>query len=53
MHIDYLGVTFLCDGAVSGNWWRGPYMDFPRGYVIVTLHSGGTAQEQFVAYGEI
>lgn len=51
--LEYLGVTFLCDGAVSGNWWRGPYMDFPPGYVVVNLHSDGTAQEQFVAYGEI
>ncbi len=50
--LEYLGVTFLCDGAVSGNWWRGAYMDFPPGYVIVTLYADGSVEEQFVAYGE-
>lgn len=50
--LEYLGVTFLCDGAVSGNWWRGPYMDFPPGYAILTLYADGSALEQFIAYGE-
>ena len=27
---DYRNVTFICDGAVSGNWWKGPLAAVPR-----------------------
>lgn len=49
--IDYLGVTYLTDGAISGNWWMGSYMDFPPAYVIVDLYADGSVHSQFVAYG--
>lgn len=39
---EYLGVTFLFDAAVLGNWWRGACVDFP-GYGIFTLHAGEAA----------
>lgn len=49
--IEYLGQTFICDGAVSGNWWRGPRMEFPEGYGLFDLHPDGRFDHQYVTYG--
>lgn len=49
--IEYLGVTYLTDGAISGNWWMGSYLNFPPAYVIVDLYTDGSVQAQFVEYG--
>jgi 3',5'-cyclic AMP phosphodiesterase CpdA len=49
--IEYLGVTYLSDGAISGNWWMGSYMNFPPAYVIVDLFRDGSVRSQFVEYG--
>ncbi len=51
-HGEYLGVKYLCDGAVSGNWWSGDYLDFPPAYVVVDLYSDGSSDHRFIAYGE-
>jgi 3',5'-cyclic-AMP phosphodiesterase len=48
--LDYLGVRYLTDGAVCGNWWGGAYLDFPPAYVLVDLYEDGSADSQFVAY---
>jgi 3',5'-cyclic-AMP phosphodiesterase len=48
--LDYLGVRYLTDGAVCGNWWMGAYLDFPPAYVLVDLYENGTVDSQFVAY---
>lgn len=46
----YHGVQYLTNGAISADWWRGPYFDFPPGYVLLTLHTDGTAEGRFVTY---
>jgi hypothetical protein len=46
----YSGVTYLTNGAICGDWWRGAYMGFPPGYVVVTLHSDGTAESRFMTF---
>jgi 3',5'-cyclic AMP phosphodiesterase CpdA len=48
--VDYLGVKYLCNGAVSGNWWDGSYQEFPPAYVIVDLFDDGTSENEFVPY---
>jgi 3',5'-cyclic AMP phosphodiesterase CpdA len=48
--LDYLGVRYLTNGAVSGNWWEGVYMDFPPAYVMVNLYEDGSADSTFVPY---
>ena len=50
--LDYLGVRYLTNGAVCGDWWRGAYMDFPPAYVLVDLYADGSVESQFVAYQE-
>ena len=48
---DYRGVTFLCNGAVSGNWWKGQLLQFPEGYVVIDLYPDGRFEHEFVTYG--
>ena len=49
--VDYLGVSFVCDGAISGNWWGGPYQDFQEGYGVFDLYPGGAFEHRYVDYG--
>lgn len=49
--IDYDGVAYLCGGAVSGNWWKGPVDRFQPGYRILDLHEDGSFTEQFHEWG--
>jgi 3',5'-cyclic AMP phosphodiesterase CpdA len=49
--VDYLGVTYLCNGAVSGAWWDGAFQEFPGGYALVDLYDDGSVEHEFVTYG--
>lgn len=49
--VDYLGVTYYCNGAASGGWWGGPCQEFGNGYGLVELYDDGTATNQYVEYG--
>jgi 3',5'-cyclic AMP phosphodiesterase CpdA len=48
--LDYLGVRYMTNGSVCGNWWNGIYMDFPSAYVMVNLYDDGIADSLFVPY---
>ncbi len=48
--LDYMGVRYVCSGAVSGGWWHGTFMSFPPAYVMVNLYSNGTADSELVQY---
>ena len=48
---DYRGIAFLCDGAVSGNWWKGPRLQFPEGYALIDLYPDGRFEHQYKTYG--
>jgi len=49
--VEFEGVTYLCGGAVSGNWWAGPIGLFNPGYRILDLHEDGTFAEKFMDWG--
>jgi 3',5'-cyclic AMP phosphodiesterase CpdA len=53
--IDFGGVTFICDGAVCGGWWRGPNVDnvveTQEGFGIVDMLPDGTFAHQYYDYG--
>ena len=49
--VDYLGMTFLCNGAVSGGWWKGPNQEFAEGYGVLDLWPDGTFRHDYVTYG--
>jgi Icc protein len=51
--VDYLGVRYACNGAVSGNWWYGSYLNFPPAYVMVDFFADGLIDTELVAYNEV
>lgn len=48
--VDYLGVRYACDGAVSGNWWYGDYLNCPPSYAMVDLYADGSVEVQLIDY---
>ncbi len=49
--VEYMGVHFICDGAVSGAWWAGPFQEVAEGYGVFDLYPDGTFDHQYIAYG--
>lgn len=48
--VTYLGVRYLCNGAVSGGWWKGNYQEFPPAYAIVDFFEDGSVENRLVPY---
>lgn len=48
--IDYLGVKYYCNGAVSGNWWKGKFHEFPPAYALIELHEDGSSNRVMHEY---
>lgn len=49
--VDLFGVTYICDGAVSGKWWRGRNVRTDEGYGVIDLYADGTFRHEYVPYG--
>ncbi|WP_050769490.1 metallophosphoesterase family protein [Blastopirellula marina] len=49
--IEFQGVTYICGGAVSGGWWRGPHRGVQEGFGLVDLNPNGTFDYEYVDYG--
>lgn len=48
--VDYNGISYLCNGAVSGRWWAGKYQHTPAGYAVIDLFNDGTFTNNYVEY---
>lgn len=48
--LTYLGIRYLCDGAVSGNWWNGTFQEFSPAYAILEFYNDGTCSRHMVNY---
>ncbi|UCF00240.1 MAG: metallophosphoesterase [Planctomycetota bacterium] len=48
--VKFLGVKYLCDGAVCGSWWEGNHYEFPPGYVVVDLYNDGSSKSEYITY---
>lgn len=48
--VDYNGVSYICNGAVSGRWWFGKYQHTPAGYAIIDLFDDGNFTNTYVEY---
>lgn len=48
--VEYNGVTYVCNGAVCGAWWKGAYRQTPPGYGVVDLFDDGSFDERYVTY---
>lgn len=49
--IDYRGITFICDGAVCGNWWKGPRDGVKEGFGQLELWPDGRVDHVYRDYG--
>ncbi|MCE9620013.1 MAG: metallophosphoesterase [Planctomycetes bacterium] len=45
------GVTYICDGAVSANWWKGPLQGVSEGFGVIDLYSDGSFEHEYKTYG--
>jgi 3',5'-cyclic AMP phosphodiesterase CpdA len=48
--VKYLGITYYCNGAVCGNWWKGAFQDFAPAYAVIDFYDDGTFDRNFVIY---
>ena len=49
--VDYVHTTYFCNGAVCGNWWRGPLDEFEPGYTIFNLYEDGSFEREIIPWG--
>ncbi len=45
------GVTYICDGAVSGAWWKGACQGCPEGFGLIDLYADGSFDHSYLTYG--
>lgn len=49
--VDYNGVTYMCNGAVSGNWWTSDtYQQTKAGYALIDLYDDGRVERTYLSY---
>lgn len=47
---EYNGVSYMCNGAVSGNWWKADtYQQTHAGYALFDLYDDGTIERQYIS----
>lgn len=49
--IEYRGMTFINDGAVCGNWWKGIYRGVPEGFGVYDVQPDGSFDYRYHEYG--
>lgn len=49
--VDFRGVSYFCNGAVCGAWWKGPQGDCREGYALMDLNDDGSVERTYVPYG--
>jgi Icc protein len=49
-HVNYLGIDYFCNGAVSGSWWKGNYHEFPPSFSLMTFYDNGRVERKIVYY---
>lgn len=50
--LDYLGIKYYCNGAISGNWWKGSFQEFAPAYAIMEFFEDGTSKRSMIRYDE-
>jgi Icc protein len=48
--VEYFGIQYFCNGAVSGNWWGGAFKGFDPAYAIFDFDTSGKVKREFVTY---
>ena len=53
--VEYLGIKYFCNGALSGNWWNSKqpaYQEFEPAYAMLDFSSNGEVMRTMVPYNE-
>ncbi|MBL9121256.1 MAG: metallophosphoesterase [Phycisphaerae bacterium] len=45
------GITYCCDGAVCGGWWKANANHAPPSYALIDLHPDGSFDHRVLEYG--
>ena len=48
--LDYLGIKYYCNGAVSGNWWKGAFQEFAPAYAVFEFYDDGKFSRTMMPY---
>ncbi len=48
--VDLDGIRFINSGAVCGDWWRGPQLGCPEGFLVVDLQPDGRFSHVYQSY---
>lgn len=49
--LEFRGVTYINNGALCGQWWRGDFFGTPPGYGLLDLSPDGHFEAEYVAIG--
>jgi len=49
----YLGVRYLCNGALCGGWWDRPYQGFEPMAALLDFYSDGTVDRHILTFPEL
>lgn len=49
-YLNYLGVDYYCNGAVSGHWWKGSHQYFNPSYSVMNFYEDGGTSREVVYY---
>ncbi len=48
--LEYLGIRYYCNGAVSGSWWKGAYQEFEPAYAVMEFFDDGSTKRTMINY---
>lgn len=48
--LEYLGIKYYCNGAVSGNWWKGTFQEFGPAYAVMEFFDDGSCGRTMIRY---
>jgi 3',5'-cyclic AMP phosphodiesterase CpdA len=48
--VEYLGIKYWCNGAVSGNWWKGAFQEFEPAYAVIELFPDVSSTRTMINY---
>jgi len=48
--LNYLGIKYYCNGAVSGNWWKGSFQEFAPAYAALEFYDDGDCKRYMINY---
>jgi hypothetical protein len=49
--VEFNDVTYICDGAVCGRWWKGRNAECDEGYGLIDLYADGTFAHSYQGFG--